>query len=187
MTAAGDQADGPGGRRDRVVRLLQYLDELIRSRSVVARDLDDHLAVLPLTGEGALTDTWDADAKPGATIFTVPRDESPDSPHARLLRVFDELADHPESVELVLASGLLTARDGDTAIQAHLLTQPVLLERDRRGKRLTVVLPRDSVPRVEDSLLLAGLPSFDLSGSAELQKQLRENARTVLDLSLIHI
>ncbi|RDH11680.1 AAA domain-containing protein [Tsukamurella pulmonis] len=181
MTAAGDQADGPGGRRDRVVRLLQYLDELIRSRSVVARDLDDHLAVLPLTGEGALTDTWDADAKPGATIFTVPRDESPDSPHARLLRVFDELADHPESVELVLASGLLTARDGDTAIQAHLLTQPVLLERDRRGKRLTVVLPRDSVPRVEDSLLLAGLPSFDLSGSAELQKQLRENARTVLD------
>ncbi|KXO97774.1 AAA domain-containing protein [Tsukamurella pseudospumae] len=181
MTAAGDQGDGPDGRRDRVVRLLQYLDELIRSRSVVARDLDDHLAVLPLTGEGALTETWDADAKPGATIFTVPRDDAPDSPHARLLRVFDELGDHPESVELVLASGLLTARDGDTAIRAHLLTQPVLLERDRRGKKLTVVLPRDSVPRVEDSLLLAGLPSFDLSGSAELQTSLRETARTVLD------
>ncbi|MBS4100167.1 AAA domain-containing protein [Tsukamurella paurometabola] len=181
MTAAGEQGDGPGGRRDRVVRLLHYLDELIRSRSVVTRDVDDHLAVLPLTGDGALTDTWDADAKPGGTIFTVPRDDAPDSPHSRLLRVFDELTDHPESVELVLASGLLTARDGDTAIRAHLLTQPVLLERDRRGKRLRVVLPRDSVPRVEDSLLLAGLGSFDLSGSAELQTELRENARTVLD------
>ncbi len=181
MTAAADQGDGPGGRRDRVVRLLQYLDELIRSRSLVTRDLDDHLAVLPLTGDGALTEAWDADAKPGGTIFTVPRDDAPDSPHSRLLRVFDELADHPESVELVLASGLLTARDGDTAIRAHLLTQPVLLERDRRGKRLTVVLPRDSVPRVEDSLLLAGLSSFDLSGSAELQAELREKARTVLD------
>lgn len=181
MTAAGDQGDGPGGRRDRVVRLLQYLDELIRSRSVVARDLDDHLATLPLAGEGALTDAWDADAKPGGTVFTVPRDDAPDSPHARLLRVFDELNDHPESVELVLASGLLTARDGDVGIRAHLLTQPVLLERDRRGKKLTVVLPRDSVPRVEDSLLLAGLPSFDLSASAELQAGLREKARTVLD------
>ncbi|CAM3820548.1 AAA domain-containing protein [Tsukamurella strandjordii] len=183
MTAADEQGDGPGGRRDRVVRLLQYLDELIRSRSVVARDLDDHLAVLPLTGTGALTDSWDADTKPGGTIFTVPRqgDDGPDSPHARLLRVYDELADHPESVELVLASGLLTARDGDTRIRAHLLTQPVLLERDRRGRKLSVVLPRDSVPRVEDSLLLAGLPSFDLSGSADLQDELRETARTVLD------
>ncbi|ADG77935.1 AAA domain-containing protein [Tsukamurella paurometabola] len=183
MTAADEQGDGPGGRRDRVVRLLQYLDELIRSRSVVARDLDDHLAVLPLTGDGALTESWDADTKPGGTIFTVPRQtaDGPDSPHSRLLRVFDELTDHPESVELVLASGLLTARDGDTRIRAHLLTQPVLLERDRRGRKLSVVLPRDSVPRVEDSLLLAGLPSFDLSGSAELQDELRESVRTVLD------
>ncbi|WP_019203782.1 AAA domain-containing protein [Tsukamurella sp. 1534] len=184
MTAAGEQGepvDGVPGRRDRVVRLLRYLDELIRSRSVLARDLDDHLAVLPLTGDGALTEDWDADARPGATIFTVPRDAETDSPYARLLRVYDELNDHPESVELVLASGLLTARDGDVGVRAHLLTQPVLLERDRRGRRLRIVLPRDSVPRVEDSLLLAGLPSFDLSGSAALQSELRETTRTVLD------
>ncbi|GAB3135753.1 hypothetical protein GCM10027289_29960 [Tsukamurella serpentis] len=181
MSDAGDQGDGPGGRRDRVVRLLQYLDELIRSRTVVARDLSDHLAVLPLTGEGALTESWDADARPGGTIFTVPRDDAPDSAHARLLRVFDELTDHPESVELVLASCLLTARDGEVGVRAHLLTQPVLLERDRRGKRLRVILPRDSTPRIEDSMLLAGLPGFDLSGSSDLQTELRETVRTVVD------
>ncbi len=178
--AAGERDPAAVARRDRVVRMLQYLHDLVRIRTAVARDLDEQLAVIDLADLG---ERWRADVAPGATIVTVGNRDGgdPESPYARLLHVYDELTEHPESLELVLCSGLLTVRTGDTAIRAHLLTQPVLLERDRRGRTLSVVLPRDSAPRIEDTLLLAGLPGFDLSGSAALQTELRETVRTVLD------
>ncbi|MDF0531017.1 AAA domain-containing protein [Tsukamurella sp. 8F] len=166
-------------RRDKVLRMLQYLHDVVRARSTVVRDLDQQLAVIPLDGAESLGVRVRVEAAPGTEVFSV--DSKSGEAYARLLRVYDELVEHPESLELVLASGLLTARDGDESIRAHLLTQPVILERDKRGRSLTLRLPRDSAPRIEDTLLLAGLDSFDLSGSAELQTELRETVRTVLD------
>lgn len=185
MADVGSQAaELPGGRRDKVVRLLEYFESLVRSRAVVTKDLDDHLAVLPLTGYQSVAPKLDTGVKPGGVLLSVSTaapDEAFRAAHVRLLRVFDELSEHSEAVELVLASGLLTAPARDGRVRGYLLTQPVTLQRDRRGKRVYVTLPKDSAPRIEDSVLLAGLPGFDLTSTFELRSELRVGVRTVVD------
>ncbi|WP_089246736.1 AAA domain-containing protein [Rhodococcoides kyotonense] len=85
-----------------------------------------------------------------------------------------ELSTRPESVELVIASGLLTLASADSGsdVCTHLVTQTATVERDVRTGDLLVKLPSNSQPRLEDTQLLTGRPGFDASRSAELQQAL---------------
>lgn len=100
-----------------------------------------------------------------------------------LHRALQELQARPESVELVLASGLLQLPQSSagTKVNVHLVTQPVSVERDERSGDLIVRLQDDSSVRLEDTQLFTDLPWFDNSGSRALEEELRE--RTVSPLS----
>ncbi|WP_245548540.1 AAA domain-containing protein [Gordonia namibiensis] len=96
-----------------------------------------------------------------------------------LTEVLHELNARPESVELVVASGLLTLppkmTDG-SRVNTHLVTQEATVERDESTGDLLVRLVELSSCRLEDSELLTGLEIFDQSGSRTLLAQLKESA-----------
>ncbi|VFA81753.1 putative DNA helicase [Gordonia paraffinivorans] len=103
-------------------------------------------------------------------------------PHFELYQaltdMMHELAARPESVELVVASGLLSLpprmADGDR-INTHLVTQAATIERDETSGDLLVKFVDLSSPRLEDSELLTGIDIFDQSGSRTLYAQLKES------------
>jgi very-short-patch-repair endonuclease len=111
-------------------------------------------------------------------------------PRRQLFEQFFELQqkhnDRPESVELVLAAGLLHVphAESERAIRVHLLTQPVRVERDAASGDMTCVLVEDEQPRLEDDEILSKLPLFDPSGSVSLRERLVESADTLLDPGL---
>ncbi|MFC4605850.1 AAA domain-containing protein [Rhodococcus kronopolitis] len=92
-----------------------------------------------------------------------------------LQRAMQELGARPESVELVLASGLLTLPPGDVGepVRTHILTQPATIERDEASGDLLVRLASETAPRLEDTQLLTGLSMFDPTGSRALQDGLQ--------------
>lgn len=93
-----------------------------------------------------------------------------------LLAMRQALNERPESVEVVLAAGLLHLPvdvAGDR-FRTHVLTQTLDVQLDERTGDLLCVLPIDSSPRLEDSQLLTGLPAFDPSGSNYFRSQLSE-------------
>ncbi len=97
--------------------------------------------------------------------------------------MMQELASRPESVEVVVASGLLTmpATDATGEVRTHLLTQSVTIERDVRTGDLLVKLAAGAPVRVEDTQLLAGVAGFDASGSVELQQSISATIGSPLD------
>lgn len=107
-------------------------------------------------------------------------------PHAELYQslqsMLQELNARPESIELVLASGLLTVPGvgPDAGIRTHLVTQPAGISRDVRTGDLLVRLTPSTAPRLEDSQLLTGLGLYDSSQSMRLQQQLQEGATSPL-------
>lgn len=93
------------------------------------------------------------------------------------LRVMRQaLTERPESVEVVLAAGLLDlpASTAGERIEAHLLTQPAEVVQDRETGDLICRLTADSAPRLEDSQLLTGLRCYDPSGTTYLRSRLLE-------------
>jgi very-short-patch-repair endonuclease len=121
-----------------------------------------------------LRDTW----RPWAERERLAR------PRSRVFEALFELgrlaADRPESVELVLAAGLLHApgdQDEDD-VHVHLISQPVLVEQDPRTGEVVCRLVEDQGMRLEDDELLSGLALFDPSGSAHLRDRLLELAET---------
>ncbi|WP_084727875.1 AAA domain-containing protein [Rhodococcoides yunnanense] len=98
-----------------------------------------------------------------------------------------DLASRPESVELVLASGLLTlaAADSDDTVSTHLVTQAATIERDVRTGDLMVKLAGIGQPRLEDTQLLTGRPGFDAVESARFQQELSGRIASPLDPSVI--
>ncbi|WP_425569835.1 AAA domain-containing protein [Rhodococcus olei] len=93
-----------------------------------------------------------------------------------LQRAMQELGARPESVELVLASGLLTLPSTDVGepVRTHILTQPATIERDEASGDLLVRLASETAPRLEDTQLLTGLSMFDPTGSRALQDGLQD-------------
>lgn len=88
-----------------------------------------------------------------------------------------DLNAQPESVELVVASGLLTLPPKDTGgrrIRTHIVTQEAGIERDEHSGDLLVRLVDLTSPRLEDTQLLTEFEVFDASGSLSLQTQLKE-------------
>jgi Ni2+-binding GTPase involved in maturation of urease and hydrogenase/very-short-patch-repair endonuclease len=89
-------------------------------------------------------------------------------------------ADRPESIELVLSSGLLhvPGSDDDAGLRVHLVTQPVRVEQDSETGEMVCRLAEDVGVRLEDDELLSGLPIFDASGAVVLRERLLELAES---------
>lgn len=242
----------------RVLRLLQFLREIVTARTEPTLDYEDHLRVQWIDGEtGALR--LDRNARAGGVVFRAGRvdvseppelpallkglvdpamigdsryraldlEESKDTeagysdtdadfdirrayeirqefasysakwrvwaendrkvrPQASLYEslqlMMQEVASRPESVEVVVASGLLglAATDSSAAIRTHVLTQSATIERDVRTGDLLVTLAAHAQPHLEDSRLLASHPRFDVSGSVELQQTLASSVSSPL-------
>lgn len=107
----------------------------------------------------------------------------------RRKQVYDDLFDvhrlaveQPESVEIVLAAGLLQVPD--SGLRVHLVTQPVTVEQDAESGDMVCVLSEESGIRLEDDEILSGLDGFDLTGSRVLRDRLLERVATPLDPEL---
>ena len=101
----------------------------------------------------------------------------------QLQRAMQDLGARPESIELVLATGLLTVPSqvvGDE-IRTHIISQAAVVERDERSGDLIVRLTADGDLRLEDTQSLSGLPMFDGSGSRSLRESLVSNASSAVD------
>ena len=106
------------------------------------------------------------------------RDRRPQAAlYQSLQLMMQELASRPESIELVVASGLLTSSNTDPqrSVRTHLITQSAGIERDVRTGDLLVRLVASSSPRLEDGQLLTSSDEFDTSGSVALAKQLHDS------------
>ena len=112
----------------------------------------------------------DRDRRPKAALYQA------------LQLMMQELASRPESIELVVASGLLTSSNPDPqrSVRTHLLTQSAGIERDVRTGDLLVRLVAGSAPRLEDGQLLTGSKDFDTSGSVALAEKLHGNVDSPL-------
>lgn len=125
-------------RRGRVLRLLQFLHELVRAKSSVIRDVSDHAGVLWLGDDHGIPISRDAAV--GQVVAELSRDNPAQSSDYHLLaQSIDELAERPESLELVLATGLLTM-GGPVVVREHLLTQSVIAAHDHTAGVIRVRL-----------------------------------------------
>lgn len=109
-------------------------------------------------------------------------------------KIFQQLFDlhriaqeRPESVELVLAAGLLHApgRGDEPNVRVHLITQPVVIEQDPTSGAMTCTLMPESAIRIEAEEVLAGLPIYDQTGNSVLRERLLESASSPLDPALL--
>ncbi len=135
------------------------------------------------TDIGGAFDSWLADWQAWAAVD---RERRPAwNLHNSLQRAMQELGSRPESIELVLASGLLTlpANAAGDSLRTHILTQPVTVERDESTGDLLVRLAAETSPRLEDTQLLTGLSIFDPTGSRALQEGL-EGLTSPIDLAI---
>ncbi|MBY6363243.1 AAA domain-containing protein [Rhodococcoides corynebacterioides] len=96
-------------------------------------------------------------------------------------RMREESHAQPETVEVVLAAGLLSAVVAGTPVDCHLITQPVEIVRDDDTGDLLVRETAGSSPRLEDRQLLLGLEGLVSASSAALGKKLADSAASPLD------
>lgn len=80
----------------------------------------------------------DGAAVPGEVLLKLDSSTLDHTAYTRLAQLIDELSERPESLELVLASGLVTAaggpedgRGGADSLREHVITQQIVAERDR--------------------------------------------------------
>lgn len=166
-------------RRARVLRLLQFLHELIRAKSTVIRDVSDHAATIWLGDDHNIPIIRDAAV--GQVLVEFARDNTlQSSGYDALAQAIDELAERPESLELVVASGLLTVQS-PVSIREHLVTQAVVAEHDHAAGIIRVALAGESQPELHAGHLLTGVDGFDLAGSADLAEQLATTRSPVAD------
>ncbi len=103
--------------------------------------------------------------------------------YAFLQRAMLDLEAQPESLELVVASGLLqlSADIAGEQVRTHLITQSTLVERDSASGDLLVRLDPESGPALEDTQLLTGLDVFDSSGTRSLHESLAARVSSPVD------
>ncbi|MGW0037240.1 AAA domain-containing protein [Gordonia sp. NPDC003376] len=163
-----DEGESRDVRRDQVFRLLGYLRDLVRLRSVTVRDLDRHPAHVPV-GSGTQIPIRTG-AVGGQLLLTVDADADG---HAQLSTLIDELHARPESRQLVLAAGLVTVAapgsDSGPVVRDHLLTQEVVADRDDETGTIRITLGTGSVPVLQDSHLLASTAGIDLEPVVRLR------------------
>ncbi|MBB5808696.1 very-short-patch-repair endonuclease [Saccharothrix ecbatanensis] len=99
----------------------------------------------------------------------------------KLFELQREAVDRPESVELVLSTGLLHAPGGQEGVHVHLVTQSIVIEQDAVTGDMVCSLADESAPRLEADELLSGLPLFDQSSGQVMRDRLRDTVQSVLD------
>ncbi|MGC4932492.1 AAA domain-containing protein [Gordonia sp. DT30] len=160
--------------RDQVVRLLGFLSDLLASRERSTRHLDAHPARLDVGRSTTVA------VRPVAVAGQTVIELEPGAPgFDELSAMVGESHSHPETRELVLASGLLTvtSTDGDAGgsgaalVHDHLLIQEVLARRDPDTGTIRVGLGAGSAPITQDSRLLAGVDGIDLSRTVRFRSR----------------
>ena len=158
--------DTPDERRDQVSRLIGFLRGLVRSRSVSVSTVDSHPAVV-WVGRSTPVPVRTG-AAPGQTVVEVSPD---DDAYPQLSTILDDLIADPESLEIVLANGLVTVidqeNDGEPLVREHLLTQDVVAERDADSGTIRISLGSAGVPMIHDTHLLASIDGIDLSDAVK--------------------
>lgn len=107
-------------------------------------------------------------------------------------KIYDALFDvhrlaseQPESVELVLASGLVQVPEvGGRGLRIHIVSQAVEVGQDLETGDMVCSLATESAVRLEDDEILSGLDRFDLSASAILRERLLERVDSPIDPEL---
>ena len=126
-------------------------------------------------------DTWLTEWRAWAAVD---RDRRPASQlYTFLQRAMLDLEAHPESLELVLASGLLQLSEavaGDR-VRTHLIAQSTHIERHPESGDLLVRLNPDAGPSLEDIQLLTGLDVFDPSSTRTLHESLATQVASPVD------
>uniref|UniRef100_UPI00242C900D hypothetical protein n=1 Tax=Gordonia paraffinivorans TaxID=175628 RepID=UPI00242C900D len=126
------QDDTREALRDQVTRLMSFLRDVVRSRSGDVRDIDEHVGHVWVGSSTSVSVR--SSAVPGNVVIEL----GPDDPaHSELSGLLDELAENPETLELVLADALVTVHDdaggyttGEPLVREHLLTQALVADRD---------------------------------------------------------
>ncbi|MFW0796467.1 AAA domain-containing protein [Gordonia sp. CPCC 205515] len=165
-TSGDDLAD------DRVLRLLGYLREIVRARSEIVTDVEQHPGVVWVGKSTALPVR--TGAAPGQLILEAEPDADGFDAVSALV---DDLQDEPESLELVLANALVTVTQADVdtpLVRDHLITQQVVAERDVETGAVRVLLATGARPMVHDIHLLAPVDGIDLSGAVKVRRKLTE-------------
>ncbi|WP_238419013.1 AAA domain-containing protein [Gordonia sp. 'Campus'] len=165
--------------RDQVTRLMTFLRDLVRSRSGDIRDIDDHPGSV-WVGPGTPVPIR-AGAEPGQVLAESGPPQSTDADdtggaHEELARLVDELADNPETLELVIAQAFVEVRDptepeSGPLVREHLLTQAVVAERDEDGV-IRLSIASGSAPAMHDTHLLATVDGLDLAGAMKIRAKL---------------
>lgn len=95
--------------------------------------------------------------------------------HDRLAEMERAVAQQPESVELVLAAGLLrVAGEGGPVARIHLVTQTARIDYDRESGDIRCVLGDDGLARLEDDELIGDFDFFDRNAVPTLREKLAE-------------
>jgi very-short-patch-repair endonuclease len=156
---------------------------LMESRSDGTSRGTEHLADQPIVG--MVFQQWLPEWRSWAD------EERRRRPRAKLFQQLFDLhriaQERPESIELVLASGLLHAPgdEGEPAVRVHLITQAVAIEQDPVSGAMTCTLMPESTVRLEAEEVLAGLPMYDQTGNAVLRDRLLESVTSPLDPALL--
>ncbi|MCK0093745.1 AAA domain-containing protein [Rhodococcus sp. F64268] len=175
-------------------------DVVLRARRVQLEDPPQPPALIARYVQGAIDDsavepTLDPNATDAAERFdswltewrvwaAVDRERRPASHlYTFLQRAMLDLEAQPESLELVLASGLLhlSAEVAGEQVRTHLITQSTLVERHAATGDLLVRLNPDLGPSLEDTQLLTGLEVFDPSGTRSLHESLATQVASPVD------
>lgn len=157
-------------RRDQVARLVGFLRELVQSRSVVVSDVDDHPGVLWVAKPAAISVR--SGAGPGQVVCEV---DAEHVAYSQLSAMVDDLTAQPESLELVVATALVTVcesdNDSESLVREHLLTQGVVAERDSGSGAIRLLVGSGAAPAMNDTRLLAGLDGIDLSETGKARSK----------------
>jgi len=104
--------------------------------------------------------------------------------HGALYGVAQRLAQEGDTLELVLATGLLTWRvdgpNGTRGVRQHLLVTRLAVEVDRTSAAVRLLLPADATTQLDDATLLAGVRGFHPERTNGLHEQLRGRAAAPL-------
>ncbi|MEJ2862870.1 AAA domain-containing protein [Actinomycetospora flava] len=146
--------------RDRVQRFVGVLRRVALARARPVRHTRHHVGELPLV-EVADQSAVRRPREAGDEVLRAPAEGPMRATFDTLFDLMRAAADQPESVELVLAGGLLHAPDQD--VRVHLLARPVRIEHD--GDDMVVTLAGDATAW-EDEELLAGTGLMDDAAGA---------------------
>ncbi len=102
--------------------------------------------------------------------------------HNRLADMERQASQQPESLEVVLAAGLLrVAGEHGATVRIHLVSQPVRIEHHRESGAIHCVVSDESPVRLEDDELIGDLGFFDRSAAPSLRKKLAATAQSPID------